>query len=62
MGRVAAGWGTPASGGIQFEPILIIPALSIPPWPRPYRFGEFRGLDNHLEADPLRRNPKIRAQ
>ena len=35
--RAPAGWGPIAGGGIQFESILILPALSILPYPRSYR-------------------------
>ena len=63
-----------SSGGIQFESILIVPVISILPWPRPYRFGmypiypilsyrrpaggESYGLDNHLAAYQLAMKPK----
>ena len=40
MDRTPVGWGSPlSSGGILFDSILILPSLSILPFPRSYRFG-----------------------
>ena len=38
-GRAHAGLGPISSGGVQFDPILILPVLSILPYTRPYRRG-----------------------
>ena len=49
-----------SSGGIQVDSILILTALSIPPWPRSYRFGihpnptyAIYPIADHLVVNPM---------